>query len=527
MTDYKLFISSAGIGSRLKAHTSFRNKGLLTLGLKPAIAHIIDKFDPRVPIVIAVGYKKNSLIEILEELFPARSIEYVQVDNFDGPGSGLGYSMLSCEEKLQCPFIFVPNDTLIKNTEIDLDPNRYGNWVGLFQNREHKVDPAHYRCAETVDNNVIGILPKGLNTENIYIGLCGIYDFEDFWSVMRSSKDSVEEGESFGLNGLVNKTAFYFIDWYDTGNLNSIETAFANYETEAHNILQKKEEAIWINNKKCIKYHKDPQFIRDRLERIKFLPEQLTPEMLNYGANFFSYKYVEGELLSKNSDIEFFGNFLDKISDKLWKNKADKFEKSIEFQKVFYRDKTLERVKLYLDRFDQKDKIKKINGKKVYLVCDVLEKFDWDKFYEGAIWSNFHGDLHGENILVQDKNGFTLLDWRQNFGEQNYEYGDVYYDLAKLMHGLVVRHEIVAKNKFSTKHITEDTVMIDIDNSMSFFNTGKFLENWITEHGYDLHRTKQVMALIFLNIAALHHYPYSKFLFLLGQLQMSELLEND
>ena len=58
MAEYKLFISSAGTGSRLKAHTTYRNKGLLTLGLKPALVHIIEKFDPEIPIVIAVGYKK-------------------------------------------------------------------------------------------------------------------------------------------------------------------------------------------------------------------------------------------------------------------------------------------------------------------------------------------------------------------------------------------------------------------------------------------------------------------------------------
>ena len=46
--------------------------------------------------------------------------------------------------------------------------------------------------------------------------------------------------------------------------------------------------------------------------------------------------------------------------------------------------------------------------------------------------------------------------------------------------------------------------------------------NWIKIHGYNLTRVKQIVALIFLNIAALHHYPYSKFLFLLGQQQLNE-----
>lgn len=42
MAEYKLFISSAGTGSRLKAHTTYRNKGLLyTEQAKQAGATII------------------------------------------------------------------------------------------------------------------------------------------------------------------------------------------------------------------------------------------------------------------------------------------------------------------------------------------------------------------------------------------------------------------------------------------------------------------------------------------------------
>ena len=45
------------------------------------------------------------------------------------------------------------------------------------------------------------------------------------------------------------------------------------------------------------------------------------------------------------------------------------------------------------------------------------------------------------------KKKFTFLDWRQDFNGI-ITYGDLYYDLGKLMHGIIVSHEIVNKNKF-------------------------------------------------------------------------------
>ena len=44
---------------------------------------------------------------------------------------------------------------------------------------------------------------------------------------------------------------------------------------------------------------------------------------------------------------------------------------------------------------------------------------------------NFHGDLHGSNIIY-DKNKFTLIDWREKFGD-DIRTGDIYYDLAKFI----------------------------------------------------------------------------------------------
>ena len=52
------------------------------------------------------------------------------------------------------------------------------------------------------------------------------------------------------------------------------------------------------------------------------------------------------------------------------------------------------------------------------------------------------------------------------------------------------------------------------------------LNTWMLENGYNLKKVKVLTALIYLNIAALHHYPYSLLLYGLGKKMLKEELNN-
>ncbi len=118
---------------------------------------------------------------------------------------------------------------------------------------------------------------------------------------------------------------------------------------------------------------------------------------------------------------------------------------------------------------------------------------------------------------------FYLLDWRQNFGGI-VEYGDVYYDLAKLLHGLIVSHELINKECFSVKKI-DNIIDFDLHRKNSLINNQHQLFSFVERKGYDLNKVNLLTSLIFLNIAALHHDPYSKMLFYLGKEMLFKNLE--
>ena len=127
----------------------------------------------------------------------------------------------------------------------------------------------------------------------------------------------------------------------------------------------------------------------------------------------------------------------------------------------------------------------------------------------------FHGDLHFENILCTNdqESPFFLLDWRQNFaGELNF--GDIYYDLAKLNHGLIISHEIINNNQFNID-VHPDRVDFDFHRKHLLSDCQETLQTWVVKNNYDWLKVKKLTNLIFLNIAPLHDHPYSLLLYYL------------
>jgi len=135
---------------------------------------------------------------------------------------------------------------------------------------------------------------------------------------------------------------------------------------------------------------------------------------------------------------------------------------------------------------------------------------------------NFHGDLHFENI-IKDKNKITLLDWREDFSGIK-SYGDIYYDLAKINHGMIIDHNVIKNSKFNV-NIDKKKIRINFFQSQENKSCQKLFFKFLKDNNYSLAKVKILTSLIFLNIAGLHHYPYSIFLYYLGKSMLYKSLK--
>ena len=112
-------------------------------------------------------------------------------------------------------------------------------------------------------------------------------------------------------------------------------------------------------------------------------------------------------------------------------------------------------------------------------------------------------------------NKFTFLDWRQDFAG-NLDFGDLYYDLAKLLHGIIVSHRVINENLFSVKW-TDDNIEFDLYRTQKLVESEMVYYEWLRKKSYDVKKVKLITGLIYLNIACLHHFPYCLMLFALGK----------
>lgn len=114
-SDYKVLVTTSGIGSRLGDFTKYTNKSLLRIGNKPAISYIIESYPAETEFVITLGYYGDQIKNFLELAYPERNFEFVWVEKFQGDGSSLLFSLSHAKKNLQMPFIFHASDTIVLN----------------------------------------------------------------------------------------------------------------------------------------------------------------------------------------------------------------------------------------------------------------------------------------------------------------------------------------------------------------------------------------------------------------------------
>ncbi len=101
-----VIIPTAGIGSRLDLHTKNFNKSMIQLGDTPVISKIIDSYPKSTKFIIITGYKGSHVKEYLNLVYPKKKIKIIDVKLFDGPGSGLSYSLSKSLRYIKEPFFF-------------------------------------------------------------------------------------------------------------------------------------------------------------------------------------------------------------------------------------------------------------------------------------------------------------------------------------------------------------------------------------------------------------------------------------
>ena len=506
------------------------NKGLLPVGSRSVITKIIDWFPQEVDIVIAVGHEARKVEDFVGLACPTRKVRFVLVDKFVGAGAGPGYSLLSCRDHLQTPFVLVACDTLV----LEPVPAPTENWIGVAK----VTNPESFLVAEMEGGLVTRFFDKmsGADIERAgaapsqvcksgFIGLAGIRDYQNFWDAL-SHDNSIIAGElqtSNGLSALIDEDIKgYSFTWFDTGTDESYH-ATANRLGSSH-FLEKSGEFVYFERDLVIKYFSEEKRAQNRVVRATHL-EGVVPKVVGDKPNYLAYRYIPGSRLSDNVDPIVFTRFLNFAFSSVWKPLKLDAEQTKSFREAcmrFYRDKTFARINKLFEISEEVDGETVINGELCPSLGTLLEDVDWEALSDGFPVL-FHGDPQPENIIVTNDHGFVMVDWREDFGGL-LSHGDLYYDLGKMHHALIVAGEII-RNKQYRVSCVNGVCEYEISLRSHLIHFLRIFEQRIMDEGLDLERVRLMSALVLVNIAPLHHFPYSQFLLYHGKHTLKNILE--
>ena len=499
-----VFILAAGLGSRLGNLTKSVNKAMLPINNKAIISYVIDKFSRDYNFVICLGYKGDCLKQYCKLAHPEHNFTFVHIDNYEGEGSGPGYSALMCKEHLQRPFYFTVADCVIDSKVPHLD----GNWLGVSPT----AYPEKYSTVQVDRNdNILSFADKRVEGyDNAFIGLASIWDYEVFWRELESNMKNGEIVTAFENTSRYPGFKAKRLRWLDTGNLDDLNKAKEHFKDSPLSLYKLTEEITYKANS-FIKFTPNQEINSNKAKRAEILGN-LIPSGFKATDNFIRYDWEPGHTLYSLDSLLLFEKFLEKLKGTLLK--SERYSSSEELFDSFYGQKTLERLTAFVDRFGVPyfKQEYTVNGKPYKSMEELFNKFDVSVLYDNPCYSLFHGDLQFDNIVYNSStHDFKYIDWRESFGGST-KGGDLYYDLAKLYGGVLIPYNLMKqKNAINLK---EGSTAINYSHSSSdqLESFRESYESWIVNNGFDLKKVKLLTAIIFLNMSPLHEERFGKML---------------
>jgi choline kinase len=504
-----VLILAAGYGRRMGPFSRMVNKSLIPYDNKPLISHIMGKFADNTKFVIACGNLGQQVKEYVSNVHPEKNVIFVDIPIFDEGNTGPATTIRYCAEHLPGAFMWISCDTLFEFDYIDkLDHN----WIAV-----HPVDSTVSQdyCWVTRDgNNIVDVKNKVKSNIAVdaFIGLMYVKDSEFINELASNNAKEVFLGFSKSLN----LQAYTVAKWQDFGTYEKWKKLSEGLPEIS---FPKPDELFYRDNGKIIKYTTDDSLAALRHIRA-FLNPACMPTNVNHTNNFLFYDYTPGETLYSCLTPELFVDFLDWAETSLWKG-ATTLQDTVPIADEFYRKKTLSRLSKFRTKYSDWVELPVVNGKQVKTIEEYLSDIDFVWLASETEWRFTHGDMQFDNIIYNaDTKKFTAIDWRTDFAGDYF--GDMYYDLAKMLGGLYLSYKLIKEDRFSYTELSNQ-VIIDfpsVDNVQLYVTQ---LEQWVKNKGYDWDKVKTLVPLIYLNMSPLHEAPFDKLLIALAQLFFSEL----
>jgi len=485
------------------------NKALVPFADKPLISHIIDRFPSDTKFVVACGHMGEQVKDYVSNVHNEKNIVFVDIPDYSEGHTGPATTIRHCAEHLRGGFLWLACDTVF---EFDYASRLDHNWIGVYP-----VDSnisQDYCWVRRDGDRIVDVHNKTASPTAVdaFIGLMYCKDDEYLDNLFdRNAKETYE-----GFNGLDLK-AHTVKEWLDFGTYDKWHELNSK---QPENSFVKPDELFYHDNGKVIKYFNHADHVNTRFVRA-LANKECMPTNMKAAGNFLIHDWADGDIMYHQLSPDLFKKMLEWCERFLWTPADDSPDKFYVCQK-FYHDKTMERVNQFRVKYANWGECCVVNRREVDSIDQYLSRIDWTALLETRQWAFVHGDLHFDNTIYDpatDK--FTAIDWRTDFAGETY--GDLYYDLAKMLGGIWLNYRRVKNGDLSyTEKSDYATLTIpSVDNPQIYED---LLRSWVERQGLSWYKVKLLVPIIYLNMAPLHEAPFDKFLVALAQYHFSKVL---
>jgi len=503
-----VIIPTAGLGSRMGNFTKNLNKALLPYKDKPVIGYIIDAFPKNTKFIIPVGYLAEQVMDFCTVAYADRDIEFVKIDDYISDNSGTGYTLKQCQQYVQGPFWYVPCDTYFNESIID----KIGNNDCYFVKHVPEKDTNLYTMFE-VDNDftIKDVVFKKHTPEDwmAFTGLMYIDDYKTFWADLNKLKSNefihiIRKGaDTAGL-----------VTWKDFGNPEIYQTELSKSQKFD---FSKTDEVTYIVNNRVVKWWLDASIAEKKYHKTTVNPTVFPPNVMHSG-NYMAYDFWPGKTLYQFNNPIAFTALLEWLEENVWhETNTDITSAAVEF----YKTKSLLRINKFLEKYPNLEPVHSVNGVAVKDYRHYLDNIDWEYLSKTCRPGFIHGDLQFDNVVINSSGEFKIIDWRHEFAGI-VEYGDIYYDLAKMAGGFIINYANIKDHNFNIE-IDNHAVTLSVPNVDHITVYQRKLKEYVKKQGLDYKKVQQLIPIIFWNMAPLHTAPFDLFLWYLGIKLFEEL----
>ena len=500
-----VLILAAGYGRRMGHFSRMVNKGLIPYDNKPLISHIIERFDQDTKFVIACGHMGQQVKDYVSAVHTDKQIIYVDIDDYAEGSTGPATTIQKCSPHLTAPFMWLSCDTVF---DFDYKSKMNHNWIGVYP-----VDSAiakDYCWIQRDGDTITDIYNKQPSTTAVdaFIGL--MYCRDNTYLDNLRAKGAREAYQGFDDN--LELHAHTVRDWKDFGTYDKwVELSRGLKEVS----FPKPDEIFYQDNNKIVKFTTNSTLTDKKANRALLNPNCM-PKGIRRSGQFLVYDYVEGDIVYNKLTPALFAQLLDWSEQNLWRRKW--FPDTDQICRDFYQEKTLNRLNQFRVKYKDWSDPTSVNNVPTLSINDYLNKIDWDWLCRENEWAFIHGDFQFENIIAHDR-GFTCIDWRTDFGGSSY--GDLYYDLAKMLGGIMLNYQSVKKGDLVYEEQAELATLnyCGLDDALDYRQQ---LRIWVEQHNLNWDKVELLVPIIYLNMSPLHDAPFDKYLFALAQLRFAE-----